>query len=125
MAIIFPLMFLVLAGIVDFGRAFFYQIQLTNAAREGARTAVVSDPADNPADTLLAVQTRASSSAPNVPALLTTLDTACAGDPLDVATVTSSTVMEWYLLKPAMNIIQMGSVLPPKLESTAVMQCGG
>lgn len=41
-AIIFPLLLLVVAGIVDFGRAFFTQIQLTNAAREGARAAVVS-----------------------------------------------------------------------------------
>src|SRR5690349_9007117 len=40
-AIILPVLFLVIAGIVDFGRFFFLKIQLTNAAREGARMAVV------------------------------------------------------------------------------------
>ena len=36
------MLLLVIAGIIDFGRAFFTQIELTNAAREGARAAVVS-----------------------------------------------------------------------------------
>jgi len=36
-AIVFPILFLLLAAIVDFGRAFDAYIVLTNAAREGAR----------------------------------------------------------------------------------------
>jgi Flp pilus assembly protein TadG len=36
-AIIFPLLLLLLAAVVDFGRAFDAYIVLTNAAREGAR----------------------------------------------------------------------------------------
>jgi Flp pilus assembly protein TadG len=41
MAIILPLLVLLLGGMVDYGRFFFTQIQLTNAAREGARAAIV------------------------------------------------------------------------------------
>ena len=55
-----PLLFLVVAGIVDFGRVFFIQIQLTNAAREGARAAIVMAPNAT-------VITRASNAAAGVP----------------------------------------------------------
>lgn len=45
MAIVLPLLLLFLGGIIDFGRAYFTQIVLANAAREGARAAVVrADP---------------------------------------------------------------------------------
>jgi hypothetical protein len=37
MAVVIPLLLLLLVGVVDFGRAFHYQIVITNAAREGAR----------------------------------------------------------------------------------------
>ena len=36
-AIVFPLLFLFLAAIIDFGRAYFYQVQLTNAQVPGRR----------------------------------------------------------------------------------------
>ena len=41
MALVLPILLLLLGGIVDYGRFFFVQIQLTNASREGARAAVV------------------------------------------------------------------------------------
>ncbi|AXG12322.1 TadE/TadG family type IV pilus assembly protein [Intrasporangium calvum] len=115
MAIIFPLLFLVLAGIVDFGRAFFYQIQLTNAAREGARAAIVTD------GSVADITARAASSAPAVPDLAVAVEL-CGGG-VTVTTVTVSMPMEWFLLQPAMNIIQAGNVLTDTLSSTAVMQC--
>ena len=37
MAIILPVLLLVIGGIVDFGRAFYYSVVTTSAAREGAR----------------------------------------------------------------------------------------
>lgn len=40
-ALILPLLLLVLGGIIDFGRAYYEQIVLTNAAREGARMAAL------------------------------------------------------------------------------------
>ncbi len=41
-AIVFPILFLLLAAVVDFGRAFDAYIVLTNAAREGARWGAVN-----------------------------------------------------------------------------------
>ena len=39
LALVLPLLILLLAGVADLGRAFFSYIQITNAAREGARAA--------------------------------------------------------------------------------------
>jgi Flp pilus assembly protein TadG len=41
-ALTVPLLLLLLFGIVDFGRAVFYQNEVTNGAREGARIAVLA-----------------------------------------------------------------------------------
>jgi Flp pilus assembly protein TadG len=49
-ALTVPLLLLLLFGIIDFGRAVFYQNELTNGAREGARVAVL---ASNPCNTEL------------------------------------------------------------------------
>lgn len=45
-ALVLPFLMLLLAGIMDFGRAYSLRVTLTNAAREGARYA-----AGNPTDT--------------------------------------------------------------------------
>lgn len=37
LALIFPLLLLIMTGILDLGRAYYSYLQLTNAAREGAR----------------------------------------------------------------------------------------
>jgi Flp pilus assembly protein TadG len=42
-AIVAPLLFLLVFGIIDFGRAFFLYNNLTNAARDGARVGAVLD----------------------------------------------------------------------------------
>ena len=45
MALVLPVLILLIGGIIDYGRYFFTEIQLTNAAREGARAGIVlSDP---------------------------------------------------------------------------------
>jgi Flp pilus assembly protein TadG len=41
-AIVFPIFILILVAVFDFGRAIFLQNSLTNAAREGARLAIVN-----------------------------------------------------------------------------------
>lgn len=43
-AILLPLLLLLLFGIIDFGRALFTQVTLTQAAREGARLAALAQP---------------------------------------------------------------------------------
>lgn len=50
-ALMAPMLFLVLFGIIDFGRATFYSNEITNAAREGARVAIL---ASNPCNTQVA-----------------------------------------------------------------------
>ena len=40
-ALILPILMLLIGGVVDYGRYFFTEIQLTNAAREGARAGIV------------------------------------------------------------------------------------
>lgn len=45
-AIVVPILLLLLAAIIDFGRAFDTYIVLTNAAREGARFASLANPID-------------------------------------------------------------------------------
>lgn len=44
-ALIVPLLLLIAVGVAEFGRAWNLQQVITGAAREGARTAVVADPA--------------------------------------------------------------------------------
>ena len=41
LALILPVLLLLIGGVVDFGRAFFAQVVITNAAQEGARAGVV------------------------------------------------------------------------------------
>jgi Flp pilus assembly protein TadG len=41
MALILPILLLVILGLIEFGRAFFYYTMVSNAAREGARYGIV------------------------------------------------------------------------------------
>ncbi|GAA2159931.1 TadE family protein [Humibacillus xanthopallidus] len=119
-AILLPLVFLIIAGIVDFGTAFFTKIELTNAAREGARAAVITG------TPVTAVQARASAAAIGVNGLTVPNPTVCPTPaPSDSATVLVEATAEWRLLKPALNLFGAGSSLPTKLSAQAVMKCGG
>ena len=42
MALVLPVLALLTFGLLDFGRAYYYQVSITNAAREGARTAILN-----------------------------------------------------------------------------------
>jgi Flp pilus assembly protein TadG len=124
-AIIMPLLFLVIAGIVDFGRAFFTEIQLANSAREGARAAVVLP---NPPNTGVAasITARATAAAPGVvdPAGVTLVAT-CTGNPNAQATVDVSAPFQWTIMRPALALVGATWGLNGTLTSRAVMQCGG
>ena len=122
LAIIMPLLLLVIAGIVDFGRFFMTEIQLTNAAREGARVAVIGESANN-------VRARITAAAPVVDGLSITSPAAgparvCAVGSNADATVVVSGTFKWILLDPAMKMFGASSALP-KAEAKAVMRCGG
>jgi TadE-like protein len=42
MAMVLPVLAFLTFGLVDFGRAYYFQVAVTNAAREGARTAILN-----------------------------------------------------------------------------------
>ena len=42
MAMVLPILTFLTFGLVDFGRAYFFQVSVTNAAREGARVAILN-----------------------------------------------------------------------------------
>lgn len=113
LALVLPLLLLVVAGIVDYGRAFYTQIALTNAAREGARAASVSTL------TLGQIQARTAAAAPGM--TLTTTASLCPGT--GNASVTASTSFEWILLGPVTSMFGASGALPDTLSSTAVMRC--
>ncbi|KRB43864.1 TadE/TadG family type IV pilus assembly protein [Terrabacter sp. Root181] len=122
-AIVLPVLFLVLAGIVDFGRAYFAQIELSNAAREGARAAVVLPLGSTPAPTT-EVAARVAAALPGISdATVTPVYCPSANSTLR-ATVAVSRPFQWIVLGPAMRIIG-GSLADGTIRATGVMQCGG
>lgn len=120
-ALVLPLLLLVIGGIVDFGRFFFAKIELTNAAREGARAAVVTTGTPSPGPT-----DRALAALPGVSSATVVINPVCptAGSTATVR-VTVSTTFDWMILEPAMNLVGGGSALPTAVTGLAAMRCGG
>jgi len=114
-ALILPILLLLIGGIVDFGRAFFTQVVITNAAREGARAAVVG------ADAVA----RASAAADGVTPTPTITAGTCPSTGTAQVTVVVKAKFDWILLGPALSLIPGPHVLPTELTSSATMQCGG
>jgi Flp pilus assembly protein TadG len=69
-ALVLPVLLLILFGIVDFGRALNAQIELTGAAREGARLAALGYPN-------AAVQARAAAAAPSLSGVTVAVEAGC------------------------------------------------
>jgi hypothetical protein len=119
MAIVIPLLFLVVAGIIDFGRFFFLQIQLTNAAREGARAAMVMAPNAT-------VGTRASAAAAGVPSPTVNVLASCTSGSTANASVRVQAPFSWIILKPMMSVMGNKTFADPAfIAATGVMRCGG
>jgi Flp pilus assembly protein TadG len=119
--LVLPLLLLVIAGVVDFGRALFSQVILTNAAREGARAAIFAPDASGPRE-------RATAATAGGITPLSVDVTICPPNPgpSQYATVVAkNTDFQWILLRPAMNLVGAGGVLPTTLAGKAVMKCGG
>ena len=113
-ALILPVLILLIGGIVDFGRAMYTEVMLTNASREGARTAIITSA------TLADVRARASAAAPTI--TVTTNAVMCGG-PGSSTTVTSTTGFSWVILGPALKMFNADSHLPATFSSKAVMRC--
>jgi Flp pilus assembly protein TadG len=123
MAIVLPLLLLVLGGVVDFGRAFFTQIVLSNAAREGVRAASISTMG------LPDVTQRARAAATGIEGGPPAMSVSMTPSPKCVsganATVTVSAPFTWIILKPALKMIGGANALPATLSYEATMRCGG
>ena len=123
LALVLPVLLLIVAAIIDFGRAMFVQSVLTNAAREGARAAVVQvAPADIEARAKAALGPYETS--PNI-SVVPNPGTGCTGTgTLEVEVTVAMDPFDWFLLGPATNFFG-GLGLPTQLSSSATMWCGG
>lgn len=120
-AIILPVLFLVLGGVVDFGRYFFFQIQLANAAREGARVAIAYP---SPPDPSSSISARVMAAAGGVPGATVTPVAVCSSGVTGYATVVVRAPFTWSVLGPAVKMVG-GSWSGPTAVSTGVMRCPG
>lgn len=128
MALVLPLLLLVLFGLVDFGRAFNAQMQVTQAAREAVRVKALFG-------TDLDASNRVTTATGGLNAPLPTIDfansTPCAdGDTTNNATVTVS--YQFHFITPLGPIAGLfgASTLPGVgdvkiLSSKGVMRCAG
>ena len=127
LAIVFPLLFLIVAGIIDFGRFFYMQIQVTTAAREGVRAAVMYPDPDSTAKANITA--RATAGAPGLASVSVTGVAFCPAAATNAtqatATVAVSVPFDWILIKPAMGMIGGGWAPNGPISATGVMQCGG
>ncbi len=109
LAIMVPLLFLLIFGIIEFGRGYNAQITLTHAAREGAREYSITQDA-------VAGQAAAVNAASTLdPTLMTfTLSDCNPGDPASVR-----------ITYPFQLFIPFFPSTPIQLAAEGVMRCGG
>ena len=101
-------------GVVDFGRAYFTQITLTSASREGVRAAQTGASA-----TTVAARTQAAA----VGVQVTTSATSCTSTSISTARVRASTNFEWVILDPMLSMVGASGTLPTTISQEAVAQC--
>lgn len=118
MAIVLPLLLLVVGGLVDFGRAFYANLIITNAAREGARM-VAMGYGTGAADTRVVSATQGLA-----PLTYTTAYVTCpSASDTGTATVTV-TNFQWLMLDVVPGFFG-GTVPVPPLSATGSMRCNG
>ena len=134
LALVLPLLLLIVGGIIDFGRFFYTQNIVVNAAREGARSRALGY-------TTVASTTRVQQSLAGIQgtanppvyqlvqgtAGTTTPNGACPSPPgpLDRQRVTVTVGgFQYMVLGPASRLFG-GAITPPIPSGTAEMRCGG
>ena len=122
LAILLPVVLLILGGIVDFGRFFFTKIELTNAAREGVRAAIVTTGTPGPGATTRALAALPGMATSSVRVTVTACTTGSL--PVNAAATVGIANFKWLILEPAFKIIGGPSALPSVINATAVMKCG-
>jgi Flp pilus assembly protein TadG len=134
MALVLPLLLLIVGGIVDFGRFFYTQNIVVNAAREGARSRalgyLIPASTDRVNQSLTGVQGIPGTPSywlvqGTTPTVTANADCPATPGPLDrqrgTVTVTGFTYM---VLGPASRLFG-GALTPPVPSGTAEMRCGG
>ncbi|MFL9907111.1 TadE/TadG family type IV pilus assembly protein [Paraburkholderia sp. RL17-337-BIB-A] len=124
-AMIFPLFFVVLYGIITFSMIFVAQQSLTLAAEEGARAALRYQQSDNPTDALAA---RVNNVCPTVYGMLTKMVSTAGCSATSAACNTGMQCVNVIVtysyadhpLVPSLPIL--GDVLPTTLTSSATIQ---
>lgn len=140
-ALILPLMILLLAGIIDFGRFFYTQNIVVNAAREGARMRVIGYTAAQ-ADARVTQALIGVSGTPTVSYTYTSNANAvtnytsasaagtgnCPGSPLAgdrQKVLVSITGFNYIILGPAARLVGGSALTAPVPSGTAEFRCGG
>ena len=90
-ALIMPVLFLLIAGILGFGRAYSIQQVVVDASREGARAAVVQDPAT-------------ADSATGIAAVRHIINTRLRNAAVDTTTVTITLAGNWRVTGDSMHV---------------------
>lgn len=117
-ALILPLLLMVLGGIIDFGNAYFQQIMLTNAAREGARMSALGY-----TDLEMQARVDVAVSGLNGGATATRTSPACVSgggaDQAAVVEVVPNTAFQWTILGA------LPGIPTPVLDAEGSMRCFG
>lgn len=125
-ALVLPLFLLLIGGITDFGRAYYTQVVMTNAAREGGRAAMTPSTSNQSSVSTRALQAISASPPANYSV---TLSKSCPTTTTTPPTTTTVTVtysnFDWMVLGPALKILGFANNLPTTLSGRATMQCGG
>ena len=111
-ALVLPIFFAVIFGIFEFGRAFMVAQLITNAAREGARTAIVGDSTNAAVTTQIKAFLLAAGKINGNDVTVTFTITPYPGNPAasDVSSATSRDTVQVTIAVPFEKV----SLLPPK-----------
>lgn len=121
-ALVLPLLLLVIGGITDFGRAFYTEVLITNAAREGARAAMFASTSNQAAISARSMQALGNPGGSNYVVSATAL--CSTASPVGATTTVNVKYQNfnWIVLGPMMHIFGGG---PTTLTGSATVQCGG
>lgn len=125
MALVLPLLLLLFAGIVDFGQLFQRYEVLTNAAREGARIAMLPGYTDDVViqDRVTAYVSAGLGVAPPSGALNTSVARNVPVGSFEAVTVTVTLESPFIILGPVMRLFSGGAWTSITLTATSTMRC--
>lgn len=120
-ALVMPVLFLILFGIIDFGRAYNMQIALTQGAREGVRVAALGG---TNADAV----TRAQNAISPVTGATATVTMTCPATPTPASDAQVTVTRPYNYLTPVSGILSiMGqpALAAPTITGRGRMRCNG